>query len=374
MTTNLGGHEDFRATVRSTLDKIVTPNASKWEAQGHISESGWRELGDAGLLALPHTGVDFLRSAVFLDELGNTGYAGIRASVGVHAYMASSYVRLFGNAEQKARLLPPGERGDKIAALAITEPEAGTDLRNLTTSADADGSGGYRLRGRKSFVANGSQAGYFIVLARTKATGTAGGMPGASLLIVDADADGITRRPQPMLGWRAADITEVQFDDVPVAAGQLIGKPERALLYLVRALDFERLVAGLLAVGGVRYCLRLLKEFARSHRVGDTPLGSYQAVRHRIADLDAQLELVHGYAYQAATRQSLGKLDTKSASVLKLTATELAVTAAQACVQYHGARGYLDDATAARLYRDAMAGTIAAGTNELLRDHIFESI
>lgn len=374
MTTNHDGHEDFRTTVRSTLDKIVTPNAPKWEAQGHISESGWRELGDAGLLALPHTGADFLRSAVFLDELGNTGYAGIRASIGVHAYMASSYLRLFGDAEQKARWLPPGERGDKITALAITEPEAGTDLRHLATIADADGAGGYRLRGRKSFVANGSQAGYFIVLARTKATSTDRGLPGASLLLVDADAPGITRRPQPMLGWRAADITEIEFDDVPVAAGQLIGKPERALLYLVRALDFERLVAGLLAVGGVRYCLRLLKEFARSHRIGDTPLGSYQAVRHRIADLDAQLELVHGYAYQAATRQSLGQLDTKSASVLKLTATELAVTAAQVCVQYHGARGYLDEATTSRLYRDAMAGTIAAGANELLRDHIFESV
>ncbi|GAA3463915.1 acyl-CoA dehydrogenase family protein [Saccharothrix longispora] len=365
------GEEDgFRARVRAELDRVVVPHAEAWERRGRVSRTGWRELGAAGLLALPHDGPGFLRSAVFLEELGATGYAGVRASIGVHAYMASSYLRLFGSAGQRAALLPGAERGDDVLALAISEDGAGTDLRCLATTAVPDGAGGYRLSGHKSAVANASAAAHFVVLART---GPGPGLSGASLLLVDASAAGVTHRRQDALGWRAADVRRVEFDDVAVGGDRLLGKPNRALVHLMRALDFERLVAGLLAVGGVRHCLRLLTGFARTHRVGDAPLSANQVVRHRIADLDAQWELVAAYARRTAERHSRGELDTKSASVLKLTATELAVTAAQLCVQYHGARGYLDGSTAARLYRDSIAGTIAAGASELLRELVFES-
>ncbi|MFJ5985337.1 acyl-CoA dehydrogenase family protein [Lentzea sp. NPDC092896] len=358
--------DDFRQEIRSVLDKAVLPHADQWEQQGHVSADGWRALADAGLLSLPHNGPGFLRSAVFLDELGGTGYAGIRASIGVSAYMAPAYLHLYGTESQRATWLTPG----KIAALAITEQNAGTDLSRLSTVAKPDG-GTYRLTGEKLYVANGSAADYFIVLARTRDGGTAPVLSGASLLVVDGRSPGITRHRHETLGWRAADACRVSFDDVPAAG--VIGKPDRALMYLMPALDFERLVAGLLAVGGVRHCLDLLRSFVRSHQVRGAALSANQAVRHRLADLDAQFELVRTYGYQLANEHCAGRLDTKAAAVLKLTATELAVTAAQVCVQYHGARGYLDDSVPARLHRDAMAGTIAAGASELVRELIFES-
>jgi alkylation response protein AidB-like acyl-CoA dehydrogenase len=357
--------DEFRRHVRAILDRVVLPDAEQWEAQGRISPQGWTALARTGLLSLAHTGPEFLRSAVFLDELGNTGYAGIRASIGVHAYMAPAYLRLFGTDAQRAAWLAP----DRIAALAITEQHAGTDLSGLSTVAEPD-AGGYRLTGEKLYVANGSAADYIVVLARTGARGTTRVLSGASLLLVDGRAPGITRHRQQMLGWASADTCRVSFAGVPA---ELLGKPNRALLYLMRALDFERLVAGLLAVGGVRHCLGLVQAFVRTHQVRGAALSVNQAVRHRIAELDAQFELVSSYAYRLAREHGEGRLDTKSAAVLKLMATELAVAAAQVCVQFHGARGYLDESVTARIYRDAMAGTIAAGASELMRDLIFES-
>ncbi|MEU7474495.1 acyl-CoA dehydrogenase family protein [Lentzea sp. NPDC042327] len=358
--------DDVRHEIRSVLDAVVLPHADSWEEQGHIPADGWRALAETGLLSLPHEGPGFLRSAVFLEELGGTGYAGVRAAIGVHAYMAPAYLRMFGTDAQRAAWL----RSDRIAALAITEQNAGTDLSSLSTVAKPDGAG-HRLTGEKFYVANGSTADYFVVLAKTREGGTTRVLSGASLFVVDGRSPGITRHPQRTLGWRAADTCRVSFDGV-VADG-VIGRPDRALLQLMPALDFERLVAGLLAVGGVRHCLDLLRSFVRSHRVRGEALSANQAVRHRLADLDAQFELVRAFAHRLAEEHCAGRLDTKAAAVLKLTATELAVAAAQACVQFHGARGYLDDSAPARLYRDAMAGTIAAGASELMRDLIFES-
>lgn len=359
--------------MRAALDRIVLPEADRWEAQRHIPPEGWQALAGAGLFEFEHYGDGFLRSAVFLEELGRTGYAGIRAAVGVHAYMAPSYLALFGTPDQQSAYLPAVRRGERVAALAISEQDAGSDLRDLRTRAVPDGEGGYRVTGAKCHVANGSQAGFFVTVVRTRPDRPgAGGLTGASLLIVDADLPGVTRTPEPMLGWHAADLCQVDFEDVPVPANRLLGRPERALLHLMRALDFERLVAGLLAVGGTLHCLGLLDGFVRGHRVKGAPLSANQAVRHRIAELGSELDLVRHYGYHAAWLHGQGLLDTRTASVLKLRATELAVTAARTCLQYHGARGYLEGATAARLHRDAIAGTIAGGASELLRDLIFE--
>ncbi|KIZ17552.1 acyl-CoA dehydrogenase [Streptomyces natalensis ATCC 27448] len=366
-------HEATRTRVRDRLARAVLPHADTWERQGYIAPDGWRALGGHGLLELAHDGADFLHSAVFLEELGRTGYAGIRAGIGVHAYMATSYLRMFGTAEQRETLLSATCRGERIAALAISEAGAGTDLRHLLTRAEPAGDDGYRVNGQKCYVANGSQAGFYVTLVKTRETSHDRGLTGVSLLVIDADAPGVTRTAQPMTGWRSADVCRVDFDDVLVPADRLVGRRDLALMHLMKGLDFERLVAGLLAVGGVGHCLELLNRFVREHQVKDVPLASHQAVRHRVAELNSDLALIRTYAYHAAWLHSIGSLDTHTASVLKLKATELAVTAAQTCVQYHGARGYLDDATASRLYRDAMAGTIAAGASELLRDMIFET-
>lgn len=365
-------HAAFRTRTRDFLTAEILPHAPDWERDCCIPAKAWRALGDAGMLALDHRGSGFLMSAVFLEELGALGYAGIRAAVGVHAFMAASYLELFGTYEQREKFLAPMRRGESVAALALTEAASGSDLRRLQTRATQHPDGGFTVDGEKHYVANGTVADLIVTLVGTGRDGAAGGLAGASLLLVDAADPGVARQPQPMLGWRSAGICRLEFRNAAVPGDRLVGRRDRALLHLVRALDFERLVAGLLAVGGVRHCLDLLGRFARGHRVRDAPLSANQAVRHRLAELETEYELVRHYAHHAAWLHSTGALDTRTASIVKLRATELAVSAAQTCLQYHGARGYLDESTAARLYRDAMGGTIAAGASELLRDLIFE--
>ncbi|HEX5120926.1 MAG TPA: acyl-CoA dehydrogenase family protein [Pseudonocardiaceae bacterium] len=365
-------HAAFRARVREDLDRIVGRHATEWEQARHIPREGWHELGAAGLLSLAHAGEGFLCSAIFLEELGATGYAGIRAAVGVHAYLALSYLELFGTPEQRRTYLAPARRGERIAALAITEAVSGSDLRHIRTTAEPEPDGGYLVKGEKSYVANGCQADFFVMLTRTRPGAIGRGLTGAGLIIVDGDSVGVCRGPQDMLGWHGADVCHVELRDVRVPAGRVIGRPDRALLHLMRALDFERLVVGMMAVGGTRYCLDLVSRFVREHQIRDAPLSANQAVRHRLAALSADFELVRQYAYHCAWLHSRGELDTRAASILKLRATEVAVAAAQTCVQYHGARGYLNDSASARLYRDAIAGTIAAGATELLLDMIFD--
>jgi acyl-CoA dehydrogenase len=364
----------LRARVRAALEKVVLPHADAWEDLGHIPPGGWRALAEEGLLELPVSGPGFLDSAILLEELGRTGYAGIRAAVAVHAYMASSYLARFGTRQQQERYLPAVRTGERIAALALSESDAGTDLHSIATRAEHDGSGGYRVSGRKAHVANGSQAAFYICLVRLRTVAAhTRTLAGSGLLLIDADAPGVTVTAEQMLGWRAADVCQITLDNVPVPAEGRIGKIGHALSYLMKSLDFERLVAGLLAVGGAAHCVATVGSFVRGHHVNGAPLAANQAVRHTLADLSAELDLVREYAYQAAIRHSQGRLDTRTASILKLRATELAVSAARTCVQYHGARGYMEGSTASRIYRDAAAGTITAGPSELMRDLIFEA-
>jgi acyl-CoA dehydrogenase len=365
-------HNDFRKFVRSELDAVILPRAARWERQDKLPRTAWRDLAKRGLLSIGHASDDFLHSAVFLEELGRTGYSGIRAAIAVHAYMALSYIELFGTEEQRLSYLIPARRGAQIAALALSEAEAGSDLRHVRTTAERAADGSYRINGEKCYVVNGSQADFFVTLARTREAPVGKALSGASILIIDSANDGIRRYPQPMAGWQGADICRIEFADVAVSPGCLLGQRDSALLQLMQALNFERLVAGLLAVGGISYCLDLLQAYVSERHIQDAPLSANQIIRHQVGDFYGDFEMLRHYAYHAAWLHACGRLDARTASILKLKATELAVVVAQKCVQYHGARGYLRDSVASRLYLDAIGATIAGGASELLRELIYQ--
>lgn len=363
-------HHQFALQVREVLHQQLLPLAEAAEDQGYLCDDAWLALAENGLLSLPQRGEGFMESAVFLEELGALGYAGIRAAVGVHAYMASTYLELFGNDEQRQRYLPGIRQGKTITALAISEEQAGSDLGRIQCSAQATADG-FIVEGRKRYIANGSRASLIVTLVRS-GEGTHA-LGNSSLLLIDDDCPGLTRTAHPMLGWHSADICDLSFNKMRVPTDNLLGKSGKALLYLMQGLDFERLVAGLLALGGAHHSIRLLNSFIRQHQIQGGRLSDKQAIQHRLADLISEQQLLQHYAYQVAWQHSKGKLDTRSACILKLRATELALSAAQACAQLHGAQGYQLDCEVARLYRDAMAGTIAAGASELMRDMIFDS-
>lgn len=384
-------HQQFRAEVREFLDKAVIPFAAEWEAQRRLPREAWKSFGERGLLGLLHSREvggsdrDLFSSVVFLEELGRTGHGGLRAAVSVHAYMATYYLARSGHAELRRNYLAPAVTGDKIAALAVTEPGAGSDLAGLASTVRVQ-PGHFVLDGTKSMVSNGSSADFYVVLARRRTEsegssdggssdgGSSGGGRGAaglSLFVVDADSPGITIERTEPVGWRAADPATVRFESVRVPVEHVVGRPDSGFYQLMRGFQLERVVAAALALGGADRNLLLTREHLVRRRAFGARLADLQAVRHRVADLATDLAAGRELVYHAVWRyQADGLGSVRECSMAKLYATELATRIADTSLQLHGAHGYLDDTEVARAFRDARAATIAAGPSEVMRDII----
>jgi acyl-CoA dehydrogenase len=348
-----------------------------WERRCAVPAEVWHELGRLGLLGLDYprrlggAGAPLSHSVAFLTELGRTGYAGFRTAVAVHAYMANRYLGEYADPSLQREYLTPALAGHRVAGLAISEPDAGSDLAGLATRAVRDGSD-YLLTGTKTMVVNGSCADYFVLACRTGETRA--GAAGLSLLLVDADSPGLTVTPQRTLGWRSAAIAELRLAEVRVPGQRVIGRAGGGFLLLMYALQYERLAAAALALGGTEYCLQILVDRVRSRTVRGQRLADFQVVRHRIAALATELAAARELVARAGRAFGSNRLPVTECSMAKVYATELASRAADACLQLSGAAGYLDDAAAARLLRDSRAATLAAGPTEVLYDLVAEEL
>lgn len=374
-------HTVFRDRVREFLTAEVLPDADLWEREAALPRSLWRTLGEQGYLGLLHprsaggSERDLFTSVAFLEELGRTGYGGLRAAVSVHAYMATHYLAAAGGDGLRRNYLAPAVRGERVAALAITEPGAGADLNGLVTTAEADG-GQYVVNGVKSMVSNGTAADFHVVAVRTApGTGTGPrGVTGLSLLVIDSDLPGVGTTPTPTLGWRAAGTATVTYEDVRVPEDRLIGRENSGFYYLMRGLQMERLVAATLALGGMDRSLGDTCGFLTERQLFGGPLSEKQAPAHRIADLATELAAARQLVHHAAWLYEQGELPATECSMAKLCTTELACRIADAGIQLQGAHGYLESSDAARAHRDARAATIAAGPSEVMRDLIGRAI
>lgn len=374
-------HERFRAEVRQLLATAVVAEADQWEADRRIPRRLWAELARHHLLGLAYPtsvgggGRDIFSSVVFLEELGRTGYGGVRAAVAVHSYMATHYLAQAGNELLRARYLEASIRGEMVAALAVTEPGSGSDLAGLSTTARRDGDS-FVLDGRKTMVTNGTTADYYVVACRTSQPVGAGrqGVTGVSLLVVDADLPGVAARPLETVGWRCADTAEVVFDGARVDADRLVGKVDSGFYYLMRGFQLERLVAAAMALGGADGCVEEIRRHLVDRHLFGGRLADLQAVRHRVADLATELEASRQLVYHAAWSYEAGELPVTQCSMAKLHVTELACRIADAGLQLCGARGYLDGSAMSRYHRDARAGTLAAGPSEVMRDIVANAV
>ncbi len=370
-------HQGLRKEIRDFLEGAVVPFAAGWEAQRRLPREAWKSLGERGLLGLLHSREvggsdrDLFSSVVFLEELGRTGFGGLRAAVSVHAYMATYYLARSGGAALRRRYLAPAVAGDKIAALAVTEPTAGSDLAGLATTVHEQPDH-FVLDGTKSMVSNGSSADFYVVLARSSThAGSGRGAAGLSLFVVDADSPGITIDRTEPVGWRAADPATVRFEAVRVPLDQVIGRLDSGFYQLMRGFQLERVVAAVLALGGADRSLQLTREHLVRRTAFGARLADLQAVRHRVADLATDLAAARELVYHAAWRYQSDDLGSvRECSMAKLCATELATRMADTSLQLHGAHGYLDGTEVARVFRDARAATIAAGPSEVMRDII----
>lgn len=366
-------HERFRTETRELLAQHVTPHIAGWERDRRVPRPLWRILGRQGLLGLSHprefggTDRDILYSVVFLEELGATGSSGLRAAVSVHAYMASYYLAKAACAQVRRAYLSPAITGEAIAALAVTEPEAGSDVAGIRTTAVPE-NGRYVVDGTKTMVTNGTRADFYVVAVRTGDPGRGAG--GISLLLVDSGLPGITVEPLEKLGWHCADTAEIRFRGVRVPEDRLLGERDGGFYLLMRGFQLERLVAAALAVGGMDRCLADILHHVTERPAFGQRLADLQVLRHRVADFATELTAARHLVYHAAWRYRSDPLAVTECSMAKLYATELACRMADAGLQVHGAGGYRADSAAARTFRDARAATMAAGPSEVMRDII----
>ncbi len=371
-------HEMFRKSVRKFVEKEIVPFVEDWEEAGEIPRSLFRRAGENGYLGLKYPeeyggAGDYLAEAVFLEELGRCGAGGAAAALEAHAEMATPLINLLGTEEQKERYLKPAIQGQKIAALGITEPEAGSDPAAIQTTAVRDGDQ-YVVNGRKIFITNGVNCDYVVLAVKTSPHGQAdlkSGHRGISLLLVEKGTPGFTvKRKLDKLGWRSSDTGELIFEDCRVPVENLLGKENRGFFYIMANLQWARITLALGAVAGAGLALETAQKYASQRVQFGRPLTGFQATRHKLAEMAAKIEAARELAYHALDLYVRGVESVMEASMAKLYATEVYSWVADNVVQIHGGYGYMMEYPAQRLWRDARLSTIGGGTSEVMREII----
>jgi acyl-CoA dehydrogenase len=360
-------HEEFRASVRAFVDRHVRPVVDESERAGRPPAALLKEMGAAGLLGLAigeedgGGGGDALAMMVLSEELARAS-GGIAVTALVSGYMSAPHIARFGTAEQRARYLPGIIAGEKVSAIAVTEPGTGSNVGGITTRATLDG-GEYRLDGTKMFITNAGIADVFVVAARTAPDGHRG----ITTFIVEAGTPGLSLgQPLRKMGWHASDTREVILDGCRVPAGAVLGEPNRGFHQIMSAFQLERLTLAAMGVGHAEECLALATAYARDREVFGSPLISLQATRHRLAALSVELEAARVLTYRAAARLDGGHPGTaRSVAMAKYHAAIAANHIIDECVQIFGGAGFLEETAVARHYRDARVLRIGGGTDEI---------
>jgi acyl-CoA dehydrogenase len=361
-------HGDFQATCRSFVDRHVRPVADEAERLGHPPDGLWKELGAAGLLGLltpdgyGGTGGDPLAVALLSEELARAS-GGIAVSALVSAYMAAPHIVSYGTSEQRARYLPALARGEAIAAIAVSEPGAGSDVAAISSSAVRDG-GNYRLNGRKMFITNAGLADVLIVAAKTA---PAGGRRGISTFLVDTGTPGLSlSNPLAKMGWHASDTREVILDDVTVPSSSLLGELDRGFYQIMAAFQLERVCLAAMGLGHAAESLHLATGHTRVREAFGAPLSGLQTVRHRLAAMGVELESARLMTYRAAERLGAGHPEAaRSVAMAKYHAALAASHIVDEAVQLLGGSGFLEESQVARHYRDVRVLRIGGGADEI---------
>jgi alkylation response protein AidB-like acyl-CoA dehydrogenase len=365
-------HDDLRAGAGLFVERRLHPHADEWERAGDFPvREVFREAGQVGLFGAKYeeayggTGPDLVADALITEELVRCSSGGVAAAFGAHKDLATWYVYRFGSEEQRQRWLTPSVAGELIGALAITEPDAGSDVASLATRAVRDGDD-WVLSGTKTFVTNGPIADYVVVAARTEPDKE--GADGISLIVVDRDSPGFSSRRLETVGWRTSHTGELTFDGCRVPGANLLGERGRGFHHLMQNLHWERLVMALAAVAAAARTLEMGETYADERHAFGRPLGRFQVWRHRFADLATEIEAARSLAYHALRTVVAGEDAATEIAMAKWFATELDWKVADEVLQVHGGYGYVKEFTAERAWRDARLGPIGGGTTEIMKE------
>lgn len=369
-------HDLFRQSVRQFINSEVKPNLERWEAEKMLPRDIFTKMGAQGFLGINFpeayggTDNDFWYTVVYLEELNRAGFAGISAAVSVHQYMATNHIASAGSEALKQKYLPKAISGEWIGSIAITEPNAGSDVANIHTTAVRDGDY-YVINGSKTFITNGVY-GNFVTLACK--TDPAAGAAGISLIVVDAGTPGYTAKKLDKMGWHSSDTGELFFDNVRVPVSQLVGKEGQGFFYIMESFQLERLVAGVMAVAAAEDIVEETLKYMHDRAAFGKPLAKFQVLRHKLVDLITDIEVTKQFVYHCCWKQANNIFAVKECSMAKMVASELCKRASDECLQIFGGNGYMTGYAVERAYRDARVGTIVAGTTEIMKEIIAKTV
>ncbi len=363
-------HEAFRQSVRGVLEREVVPHAEEWEeAEGFPGHRLFKALGAAGLFGLEYDtayggqGADHSYTVVLGEELGRMGCAGVAMAVTVQTDMATPALHRFGSHELKQRYLAPALAGEMIASIAVTEPDAGSDVAGLRTRAVRDGDE-WVINGSKLYITNGTQADWLCLLVRTS---DEGGYRGMSQIVFPTDTPGFSvSRKLRKLGNRSSDTAELSFVDARVPVANTIGEVGRGFQQQMAQFQNERMIAAYAAVAGMARALERTADYLRERRAFGAPLLANQYIQFRLAELAAEVDLLRHYNYACAEAYMRGEDTTRFATIAKLKAGRLQRDIADTCLQFHGGVGYMEESWVARYFRDGRLLSIGGGADEVM--------
>jgi len=365
----------FRESAREFFKREIRPHSERWREAGIVDREAFRKAGEAGLLLIwadeKYGGMglpDFRYEQILIEE--NAWHGDPCFFSTLHSRLVAPYIDHFGTDEQKARFLPGFATGESILAIAMTEPDAGSDLAGMKSTAKRDGDD-WILSGQKTYISNGILSDVVIVAAKTDPNAT----HAMGLFLVERGMPGFERgRNLEKMGMKAQDTAELFFENVRIPAGNVLGPPEGGFFMLMQGLAEERLIAAVGNVVGAQMAMAVTKDFVAQRKVFGKPLSKFQNTRFKLAELDAEIDIAQTYVDRAVQVHNEGQLTSEDAARIKLYSSELAGRTVDACLQLHGGAGYMDEYPICRMYQDERINRILAGSSEIMKEIIARQI
>ena len=365
--------ELFRDSVKKFLQQEVEPYYNQWEKDEIVPRELWNKFGENGFLCIDipaeygGIGAPFKLSCIVIEEVSRAGYGGLAGGLSIHSDIIAPYLLHLGSEEQKHKWLPKMATGEVVAALAMTEPAAGSDLQGMKTKA-APVADGFRLSGQKTFITNGQHADLVIVAAKTD---TSAGSKGVTLFTLDTSKDGFARGQNlEKIGQHAADTSELFFDEIALDESDVLAGVGAGFKHMMNELPRERLILAVAAVTACEGVLDWTLQYVQERKAFGTTIGSFQNTRYKIADLATQTKIMKVFVEDCKSKYEAGELDAVTASQAKLAASELQGKVADECLQLFGGYGYMKEYPISRAFVDARIQRIYGGTSEIMKEII----
>lgn len=367
-------HEALRDQVRRFVETEIKPHALQWEEDGFVPRDVLRKMGELGFFGIRYPAdyggseMDTMATVVLAEELGRSTFSGVAITALVHTDMASVHIANAGNQAQKDKYLPGIIAGEKIVAVAVTEPDAGSDVKGIRTTARREGDH-YVLNGAKMFITNGVHADLYCVAAKTDPQGRPS--QSVSIFVVEKGTPGFSvSRALDKHGWRSSDTAELSFVDCKVPAENLLGQEGRGFYAIMSNFQNERTVIGAMAMGEAQAAIDLTLDYVKTRKAFGAPLWEKQAIRQRLADLAGKVEAGRQLVYHAAWLDAQGFDATREVSMAKAYCGELVNEVMYDCLQFHGGMGYMRESAIERMTRDARVQAIGGGATEVMLEEV----